>query len=338
MLFEYISVLAIFRVPKDVCAEMYLQAVQRFDDQYGKTSCLRHIHFVDISDEMVSKIKDIFLKKWNSAGHKMQPVTSVDLAQQNATDLTQAAASVNGRQLNKTENEHLCSPVNNTLHNVQEKKQSDILAENAQHEETNNSGGDTSVKLEQQDVKEATKGVGTTWQNVTGTTSNVAGSAVNNELHVRSDLQNLANSNTELPLIKKYKIPRKVGGCPWQFHFQFRCLNLVIEQECIVHMKTDAVIFWHTVGYHFDEILSQRKFISSTDEFSTLKNKKWTAGEIYAVKSSKATCLIVAVPSLKTDSMPAVSGIIEVVLDKVDSSNLKSLALPRLPGITGKYC
>ncbi|XP_025094658.1 uncharacterized protein LOC112564212 [Pomacea canaliculata] len=85
---------AIFGVPKDVCAEMYLQAVQRFDSHYGITSCLRQIHFIDISDEMVSKIQDVFSQKWKSARYNVQ-------SKQHSR--TQAATSGNRGQPNKNE-------------------------------------------------------------------------------------------------------------------------------------------------------------------------------------------------------------------------------------------
>lgn len=92
--FECISVSALFAVPKDVCAEMYLQAVQKFDSHYGVTSCLRQIHFVDISDEMVSKIQDVFSQKWKSARYNVQ-------SKQHSR--TQAATSGNRGQPNKNE-------------------------------------------------------------------------------------------------------------------------------------------------------------------------------------------------------------------------------------------
>ncbi|XP_025094645.1 uncharacterized protein LOC112564205 isoform X2 [Pomacea canaliculata] len=57
---------AIFGVPEKVCAQMYLRAVQQFEHQYGGKTKLQHIHFVDVRDVMVSVIRDIFTRQWNS--------------------------------------------------------------------------------------------------------------------------------------------------------------------------------------------------------------------------------------------------------------------------------
>ncbi|KAL8560278.1 hypothetical protein ACOMHN_006009 [Nucella lapillus] len=45
---------AIFGVPQDLNAECYLSAVQKFDDQFGGTTNLTHVHFVDVKDKMAS--------------------------------------------------------------------------------------------------------------------------------------------------------------------------------------------------------------------------------------------------------------------------------------------
>ena len=58
---------AIFGVPQKICAESYLSAVQRFDDQRRNSTSLKHIHFVDVSDDKVTIIQKTFTAKWNTA-------------------------------------------------------------------------------------------------------------------------------------------------------------------------------------------------------------------------------------------------------------------------------
>ena len=57
---------AIFGVPQQICAESYLSAVQKFDDQRGGSTCLKEIHFVDVSDAMVTVIQQTFIAKLNT--------------------------------------------------------------------------------------------------------------------------------------------------------------------------------------------------------------------------------------------------------------------------------
>ena len=51
-------------MPKDVCARNYLSAVQRFDRHCGSNTCLRQIHFVDVSDDMVNVIQKTMTQNW----------------------------------------------------------------------------------------------------------------------------------------------------------------------------------------------------------------------------------------------------------------------------------
>ena len=52
---------AVFGVPKQICAESYLSAVQKFDDlRGGSTTSLTHIHFVDVDDAKVTTIESTF--------------------------------------------------------------------------------------------------------------------------------------------------------------------------------------------------------------------------------------------------------------------------------------
>ncbi|KAK7471616.1 hypothetical protein BaRGS_00035713 [Batillaria attramentaria] len=58
---------AIFGVPRELCAQVYLSAVKSFDQQYGSKTSLTHIHFVDVSDIMVSIIQETFSKGFSTA-------------------------------------------------------------------------------------------------------------------------------------------------------------------------------------------------------------------------------------------------------------------------------
>ncbi|XP_076460806.1 uncharacterized protein LOC143293609 isoform X2 [Babylonia areolata] len=57
----------IFGVPEQVCAESYLQAVLTFDYTRGNDTKLRKINFVDICDNMVGTIQNVFDAHWRNA-------------------------------------------------------------------------------------------------------------------------------------------------------------------------------------------------------------------------------------------------------------------------------
>ena len=80
---------AIFGVPQPICAESYLSGVQRFDELRGRSTCLRHIHFVDVSDEMVTMIQRTFTAKWNIAAvpgtQQAQPSATTGISRQESS-------------------------------------------------------------------------------------------------------------------------------------------------------------------------------------------------------------------------------------------------------------
>ena len=57
---------AVFGVPRKICAESYWSAVQKFEDQRGGSTCLKEVHFVDVSDAMVTLIQQTFIAKLNT--------------------------------------------------------------------------------------------------------------------------------------------------------------------------------------------------------------------------------------------------------------------------------
>ena len=93
-------------MPKDVCARSYLSAVQSFDRQCGDGTCLRQIHFVDVSEDMINVIQQTFTQHWNtdvqpsmarksSVEKRIQP-TSAQEAQQSSGSVTVSPAASTG--------------------------------------------------------------------------------------------------------------------------------------------------------------------------------------------------------------------------------------------------
>ncbi|XP_041379218.1 uncharacterized protein LOC121391774 [Gigantopelta aegis] len=60
---------AIYAVPKEYCAEMYVRAAKSFD-QYVQGGSLKEVHFVDVNTEMVDLIQKTFKKDWNKPAEK----------------------------------------------------------------------------------------------------------------------------------------------------------------------------------------------------------------------------------------------------------------------------
>ncbi|KAL8560313.1 hypothetical protein ACOMHN_006044 [Nucella lapillus] len=85
---------AIFGVPHDLCAECYLSAVQKFDDQFGGTTSLTQVHFVDVNDAMVSTIQKTFTEKWNAG--MMSPDTQQTYSPVHRTAVVQAPEAQRG--------------------------------------------------------------------------------------------------------------------------------------------------------------------------------------------------------------------------------------------------
>ncbi|KAL8560296.1 hypothetical protein ACOMHN_006027 [Nucella lapillus] len=85
---------AIFGVPQDLCAECYLSAVKKFDDQFGGTTSLTQVHFVDVNDAMVSTIQKTFTEKWNAG--MMSPDTQQTYSPVHRTAVVQAPEAQRG--------------------------------------------------------------------------------------------------------------------------------------------------------------------------------------------------------------------------------------------------
>ena len=73
---------AVFGVPKQICAESYLSAVQKFDDlRGGSTTSLTHIHFVDVDDAKVTTIEITFksvMKRMKAGDKSSKQLTAGD--------------------------------------------------------------------------------------------------------------------------------------------------------------------------------------------------------------------------------------------------------------------
>ena len=93
-------------MPKDVCARSYLSAVQSFDRQCGDGTCLRQIHFVDVSEDMINVIQQTFTQYWNtdvqpsmagkSSEEKRSQPTSAQEVQQSSDSVTVSPAASTG--------------------------------------------------------------------------------------------------------------------------------------------------------------------------------------------------------------------------------------------------
>ena len=99
-------------MPKDVCARSYLSAVQSFDRQCGDGTCLRQIHFVDVSEDMINTIQQTFAQHWNtdvqpsmarkSSEEKQNQPASAQEAQRSSGSVTVSPAASTGGTANES--------------------------------------------------------------------------------------------------------------------------------------------------------------------------------------------------------------------------------------------
>lgn len=99
-------------MPKDVCARSYLSAVQSFDRQCGDGTCLRQIHFVDVSEDMINTIQQTFTQHWNtdvqpsmarkSSEEKQNQPASAQEAQRSSGSVTVSPAASTGGTANES--------------------------------------------------------------------------------------------------------------------------------------------------------------------------------------------------------------------------------------------
>ena len=99
-------------MPKDVCARSYLSAVQSFDRQCGDGTCLKQIHFVDVSEDMINTIQQTFTRHWNtdvqpsmarkSSEEKQNQPASAQEAQRSSGSVTVSPAASTGGTANES--------------------------------------------------------------------------------------------------------------------------------------------------------------------------------------------------------------------------------------------
>lgn len=295
-----------------MCAEMYMQAVQRFDGQYGAASCLKHIHFADISDEMVSNIQAVFKQKMNNVascqhGDNMQEVRSLDTTQQNSSGMMQEVLSVSTEQ-NKGETTHPDSSINAGQKNAKDKMPSAAVVGSTQQNMTHMIQSLTCVDSPQQSTNPTTLAL----------TSGMSVSAACHSL----DFHSITNLKKE-PAVTVTESFGKFGA---EWRICFHEVEYFIGQLDISQITTDAVIFWHIDGRPIEE-RSLKKFLTS-NEFTAFKKKQVAEEKIHILKGNKCKWLVfVVVPPLNRGSLEAVTSRVEKALLKVDNHEAKSVAL-----------
>ena len=95
-----------------MCARSYLSAVQSFDRQCGDGTCLRQIHFVDVSEDMINTIQQTFTQHWNtdvqpsmarkSSEEKQSQPASAQEAQRSSGSVTVSPAASTGGTANES--------------------------------------------------------------------------------------------------------------------------------------------------------------------------------------------------------------------------------------------
>lgn len=288
-----------------------MQAVQRFDDHYGAASCLKHIHFADISDEMVYNIQAVFTQKMNIVascqhGDNMKANRSLDTAQQNSSDKMQEDPTVSKKEQNKGETtQHPDSSVKDAQQTAKDKIPSTPI-----------------VASTQQNMAQSVTRVDSTQQS-THSTSLALASGV--------DFHSTTNLNKEPDV----KVTQSGGVLGPEWTICFHELEYFIGQQDISQITTDAIIFWHTDERVVDE-RSLKKLVK-TSEFSSFKKKKLAEGKIHTFQGSRCKWLVfVVVPPLNRGSLENVTSIVEKALQKVDNLEAKSVALLYFPHSKGE--
>ena len=289
---------AVFGVPKQICAQCYLTAVKRFEDQYGGRTSLKLIHFVDVSEAMVSTIQNTFTQMWNipTLSSSFQPVAvnsssteardQGNMVNQDRATVPKPQSTLSGVNTFGTEtNSGATGPVNSS--STEARDQGNMVNQDRATVPKPQSAL-TGVNTFGTETKSGDTGPGPTGTNIgTGTAFSKGICAVSfpdrpeepcsagqqpkntgGQLESRQEQQRDSEMRGRRIVRDKYQsghaalegpqVERFVHEGHEQVQIHFQSLDLIFQSKHITDILTDVIVLWQNVANPFADFNSQQ--------------------------------------------------------------------------------
>ena len=317
---------AIFGVPVDICAESYLLAVKKFENQHGSSTCLKHIHFVDISDDMVANIQKTFTAQWD-----MSVTSGTQQALPPGRAGTEFSATAEtGRWEWSTQPPHksmepsATAETNRREWSTQPPHKSTEPSATA---ETDRQGWST-----QPSHKSTEKRMSRPMESQPDVQSNASHkNKVQEPVHPSRSNPQSDDEPLGLPYLE---VVGKEKECQHQIHFRGLHLVLILQSQPVANIKTDAVVLWQELQNILKDPIS-KEFINKLNspakkKVSEEKGSLATEGTVHCVDIVNRLLVFPVMSTFSSQSKDRIRYFVEQVLNKVDLQQKRSVAIPRI--------
>ena len=301
---------AIFGVPQHISAESYLLAVKRFEDLHGSSTTLRCIHFVDVSDDMVTIIQNTFTAHWS-----MTDMPGTQQIQRPAPSMTDTS-----------ETQQIQRPALSMT----------------------DTSGTQQIQRPAVAGAEPSATSGTSRQEWHSVPHHKPASETMSE-PMESNIQSSASPENKAqgPVCSPSSDP--LSGCepeglpylqltgdktvPFQIGFSFQNLALIFQSQPVEKTEIDAVVLWQDPQNVMTDPISKyytKKLDGQVQKkVSDMKKRLTTEGKVHCVDTGNKLLVFPVVSTFSSQSKDKIRDLVEQVLNKVDLAQKRSIAIPR---------
>ena len=316
------SVAAIFGVPQHICAESYLLAVKRFEDLHGSSTSLRCIHFVDVSDDMVTIIQNTF-----TAQLSMTDTSGTQQIQRPALRMTDTSGT---------------QPIQRPALSMTDKSGTQQIQRPALS--MTDTSGTQQIQRPALAGAEPSATSGTSrqeWHSVPHhkPASETMSKPMESNIQGNASPQNEAQgpvcspSSGPLPGCEPEGLPylQLTGDktIPFRISFTLKNLAVIFQSQSVEKTEADAVVLWQDLQNIMKDPISKyytkKLDVQVQKKVSDMKKSLTTEGKVHCVDTGNKL-LVFPVVSQGKDK---IRDLVEQVLDKVDLAQKRSIAIPR---------
>ena len=317
---------AIFRVPQHICAESYLLAVKRFEDLHGSSTSLRWIHFVDVSDDMVTIIQNTFSAQWS-----MTDTSGTQQIQHPAPSMT---------DMSGTQQIQCPAPSMTDMSGTQ------LIQRPAQS--MTDTSGTQQIQRPALAGAEPSATSGTSrqvWRSVPlhKPASETMSKPMESNIQGNASPENKAQgpvcspSSGPLPGCEPEGFPylQLTGDktIPFRIGFTFQNLALIFQSQSVEKTETDAVVLWQDPQNVMKDPISKyytKKLEGQVQKkVSDMKKSLTIEGKVLCVDTGNKLLVFPVVSTFSSPGKDKIRDLVEQVLDKVDLAQKRSIAIPR---------
>ena len=348
------SVAAIFGVPQHICAESYLLAVKRFEDLHGSSTSLRCIHFVDVSDDMVTIIQNTFtaqLSMTDTSGTqqiqrpalRMTDTSGTQPIQRPALSMTDTSGTqqIQRPALRMTDTSGT-QPIQRPALSMTDKSGTQQIQRPALS--MTDTSGTQQIQRPALAGAEPSATSGTSRQEWHSVPHHKPASETMSK-PMESNIQGNASPQNEAqgPVCSPSSGP--LSGCdpeglpylqqtgdktiPFRIGFTFQNLAVIFQSQSVEKTEADAVVLWQDLQNIMKDPISKyytkKLDVQVQKKVSDMKKSLTTEGKVHCVDTGNKL-LVFPVVSQGKDK---IRDLVEQVLDKVDLAQKRSIAIPR---------